>query len=278
MKIKIGDIEFGYDRAGSGEPVLLVMGLATPRIGWFHQFAFLSQRYDVTSFDNRGIGETVAAGAWTMLDMANDALAIADAMGYERFHLVGISMGGMISQELVLNHADRVRSLTLMATTPGGPEAVPMSASFAQALMIPDPDERMRRTIELTFGERFRRENPDMMELIFQAMASGSAGVTPIGAGELVPAGFLGQVTAVVTWMSAGGSASGLGEITVPTLVLHGGDDQLLPVGNGKLLARDIPGARFRVWEDAGHAVNAEYPDEVNAELVAHMEAASARV
>jgi pimeloyl-ACP methyl ester carboxylesterase len=278
VKIRVGDIEFGYDRAGSGEPVLLVMGLATPRIGWFHQFQFLSQRYDVTSFDNRGVGETVADSPWTMDDMAGDALGIADAMGYERFHLVGISMGGMISQELVLSHSDRVRSLTLMATTPGGPEAVPMSAEFAQALMISDPAERQRRTIELTFGERFRRENPEMMELIHQAMASGAAGVTPIGANELAPAGFLGQVTAVVTWMSAGGSAARLGEIAVPTLVLHGGDDQLLPVGNAKLLARDIPGARLRIWGDAGHAVNAEYPDDVNAELVAHIQAASARV
>jgi pimeloyl-ACP methyl ester carboxylesterase len=63
MKIKLGDVEVGYDRAGSGEPVLLVMGLATPRIGWFHQFHYLSQRYDVTSFDNRGVGETVFEGS-----------------------------------------------------------------------------------------------------------------------------------------------------------------------------------------------------------------------
>ncbi|HYZ93933.1 MAG TPA: alpha/beta fold hydrolase [Actinomycetota bacterium] len=278
MKIKVGDVEFGYDRAGSGDPVLLVMGLATPRIGWFHQFHFLSQRYDVTSFDNRGVGETVADSPFTMLDMANDALGMADAMGYERFHLVGISMGGMISQELVLNHPDRVRSLTLIATTPGGPEAVPMSAEYAQALTLPDPAERMRRSVELTFGSKFRRENPELMELILQAMASGSVGATPIGVGEGAPAGFIGQVTAVVVWMSAGGSASRLGRIAKPTLVLHGGDDLLLPVGNGRILARDIPGARFRMWDDAGHALNAEYPDEVNAELVGHFESAEARV
>src|SRR5687768_14970062 len=69
MKTKIGDIEVGYDRAGEGDPVLLVMGLATPRIGWFHQFQFLSQSYDVTSFDNRGVGETLCPGPWTMADM-----------------------------------------------------------------------------------------------------------------------------------------------------------------------------------------------------------------
>ncbi len=278
MKIKLGDIEFGYDRAGEGEQVLLVMGLATPRIGWFHQFHFLSQRYDVMSFDNRGVGETVFEGPWTMLDMADDAVGLADAMGYERFHLVGISMGGMISQEIVLNHPERVRSLTLMATTPGGPEAVPMSPEYAQALMIPDPRERMRRSVELTFGERFRRENPDMMNLILEAMTSGSVGVTPIGVGEIAPMGFIGQVSAVAAWMGAGGTAARLGEIKASTLVMHGGEDLLLPVGNGKILARDIPGARLRIWDEAGHALNAEYPEDVNAELVSHLEAASARV
>ncbi len=78
--------------------------------------------------------------------------------------------------------------------------------------------------------------------------------------------------------MGAGGAAARLKEIDKPTLVLHGGEDLLLPVGNGKILARDIPGARLRIWEHAGHALNAEYSDEVNAELVAHFESAPARV
>lgn len=278
MKVRVGDVEIGYDRAGEGEPVLLVMGLATPRIGWFHQFRFLSQSYDVTCFDNRGVGETVFEGPWTMQHMAEDTLGLADAMGYDTFHLIGVSMGGMISQEIVLSHRDRVRSLTLMATTPGGPEAEPMTPEFAQALAISEPMDRMRRTVELTFGERFRRENPEMMELILGATLGGSVGVTPIGAGAAGTAGFLGQVTAVAAWMGAGGAAARLGSIAVPTLVLHGGKDALLPVGNGRILARDIPGARFRIWDDAGHALNAEYPEEVNAEIVAHLEAASTKV
>ena len=91
MKTRVGDIEIGYDRAGSGDPVLLVMGLATPRIGWFPQFNVLSQSYDVTSFDNRGVGETLCEGSWTVPDMADDAVGLADAMGYDRFHLVGIA-------------------------------------------------------------------------------------------------------------------------------------------------------------------------------------------
>ncbi len=277
MLIKIGDVEYGYDRAGAGEPVLLVMGLGTPRIGWFMQFQFLSQSFDVTSFDNRGVGETACAPGWTMRDMVADAIALADAFGYERFHLCGISMGGMISQEIALTYPDRVRSLTLIATSPGGPESEAMSPEYAAAMAIPDPAERMRKATELTFGAKFRRENPQMMELILTTLSSGVIGATGIGSGDLGE-GFMGQLMAVVGWMGSGGSADRLSQITVPTLVLHGGDDQLLPVANGKIIAQQIPGARLRIWEDGGHALNAEYPDEINAELVAHFEAASARV
>jgi 3-oxoadipate enol-lactonase len=270
VKITIGDIEFGYDRAGSGDPVLLVMGLGTPRIGWFNQFAFLAERYDVTSFDNRGCGETVCSSPWTMQDMASDAIALADAMGYETFHLCGISMGGMISQEIALNFPERIRTLSLLSTSPGGPEAEAMTPEFALALTVPDPKARMRRAMELTFGEKFRRENPDVMTMILDALESGSAGVDPLG-GE-GSAGFMGQVMAIAAWMGAGGSASRLHEIALPTLVLHGGADLLLPVRNGEIIARDIPGARLRIWPEAGHALNAEYPGEVNPELVSHFE------
>jgi pimeloyl-ACP methyl ester carboxylesterase len=274
MKISIGNVEIGYDREGSGEPVMLVMGLGTPRVGWFHQFRFLSEHYDVTCFDNRGVGETLATSPWTMQDMAQDVVALADAVGYETFHLVGVSMGGMISQEVVLTSPDRVRTLTLMATTPGGPEAEPMTAEYAEALIITDPALRMRRTIELTFGEKFRRENPDMMNLILDALTSGSIGATPIGGADFASEGFFGQIAAVMTWMGSGGAASRLRDISVPTLVMHGEADMLLPAGNGRILARDIPGARARFWPEAGHALNAEYPDEVNAELHSHLQGA----
>jgi pimeloyl-ACP methyl ester carboxylesterase len=271
--LQVGDVHIGYDRQGSGEPLILVMGLGTPRIGWFHQFTFFSQHYDVVSFDNRGVGETVCPTSFTMQDMAADVLGIADAFAFDTFHLVGISMGGMISQELALTHPERIRTLTLMATSPGGPESEAMKPEYAAALGITDPSERLRRVTELTFGARFRRENPEMMKLILDALASGRTGVDPLGgAGGM---GFLTQAGAVMAWMAAGGAAARLKEIDLPTLVLHGGDDLLLPVANGRILARDIPGARYREFPDAGHAMNAEYPAEVNNEVLSHLQGTS---
>ena len=276
MVITVGGIEFGCDRGGSGDPVILVMGLGAPRLGWFPQFAVLSQKYDVVTFDNRGVGETKASAPWTIQDNAADVIAIADELGFERFHLAGISMGGMISQEVVLSYPDRVRSVTLMSTSPGGPEAQMMTPEFQQALAEPDPARRMRVVAEATFGRKFRTEHPEMMEMILTGMESGAAGVSPIG-GEMGE-GFMAQVMAAATWMGASGSSARLKEIEVPTLVLHGGDDLLIPLSNGEVLARDIPGARMRVWPDAGHALNFEAVEDVNAELVSHFEAASARV
>jgi 3-oxoadipate enol-lactonase len=182
----------------------------------------------------------------------------------------------MISQEIALTHPERIRSLTLMSTSPGGPEAEAMKPEFAEALAITDPALRMRTVMERTFGRKFRQENPAMMELILGTLESGNAGVTMLG-GQ-AGAGFMGQMMAVAGWMGAGGAAARLKDITLPTLVLHGGDDLLLPIANGEIIARDIPGARSRFWPDAGHALNVEYPEEVNAELISHFEAASARV
>jgi 3-oxoadipate enol-lactonase len=274
--VTAGGIGFGCDRGGSGDPVILVMGLGAPRLGWFPQFAVLSQSYDVVTFDNRGVGETKATAPWTIQDNAADVIAIADELGFERFHLAGISMGGMISQEVVLSYPERVRSVTLMSTSPGGPEAQMMTPEFQQALAEPDPARRMRVVAEATFGRKFRTEHPEMMDMILTGMESGAAGVSPIG-GEMGE-GFMAQVMAAATWMGAGGSSARLKEIDVPTLVLHGGDDLLIPLSNGEVLARDIPGARMRVWPDAGHALNFEAVEDVNSELVSHFEAASARV
>jgi pimeloyl-ACP methyl ester carboxylesterase len=278
MKLRVDDFDIAYDRAGSGEAVILVMGLGTTRIGWFNQFRFLQERYDVTAFDNRGTGESGRpAGEWTMQDMAGDVVRVADAMGYERFHLAGVSMGGMISQEVALAVPDRLRSLTLISTSPGGPQATLASPEYLQAFMLPDPRDRVRRSIELLFGPRYREEHPEIVQAAVDfALHGGTASANSFFDGEQADSpGFMGQLTAIMNWSLHGGTAARLGEITAPTLVLHGGADNLVPLPNGQLLADGIPGARFRVWDDAGHALIQEYANDVNDELAKHLEAAS---
>ena len=279
MKIEIGDVEFGYDRAGSGDAVLMIMGLGTTRVGWFNQFAFLSKHYDVTAFDNRGAGETVAGGSWTMHDMANDAVAIADAMGYDRFHLLGVSMGGMIAQEVALAVPGRLRTLTLISTSPGGPDSVPPSNEYLAAFQLPDPRERVARSIELLFGPRYHAEHADVVQaaiaLSLGEGAGGAGGFSMFDA-EANQSGFVTQLTAVTMWTMTGGTSQRLCEIETPTLVLHGGSDLLVPLDNGKVIAAGIPGARMRIWDDAGHALIQEHAGEVNEELARHLAGAAA--
>jgi pimeloyl-ACP methyl ester carboxylesterase len=274
VKITIGEVEFGYDRAGSGDPVLLVMGLGRTRLGWFNQVQFLSQNYDVTAFDNRGAGDTVARGSWTMTDMAKDAVAIADAMRYDRFHLVGVSMGGMISQEVALAVPDRIRTLTLISTSPGGPQSVPPSNEYLAAFQLPNPRDRVARSVELLFGPRYREDHPDVVAAaVALSVGDGASGGSSsmLEAGQ---AGFMTQLTAIMSWTLMGGTAARLGAIKMPALVLHGGADLLVPIENGKLVAAGIPGSRLRIWDDAGHALIQEHAGEVNDELARHLSTA----
>ena len=277
MKTRIGHVDIGYDRAGSGDAVLLVMGLGTTRMAWFNQVSYLSRRYDVTAFDNRGCGETVCSGSWTVLDMAADAIGVADAMGYERFHLVGVSMGGMIAQEVALAAPDRIQTLTLISTSAGGPQAVPPTNEYLAAFALPDMRQRVARSIELLFGPTYRREHPEVVKAAIDlslGAGSGAAGASMFDA-ETDAAGFMTQLTAITTWMLMGGAAARLEQIRMPTLVMHGGSDLLVPVANGKLIADGIAGSRLRIWDDAGHALIHEHADDVNDELGTHLASAA---
>lgn len=265
MKVRVGDIEIGYDRAGEGrgDPVLLVMGLSATRIGWIRQMPVLAERHDVTVFDNRGVGETTCPPEpWTVAQMADDAVGLMDALGYERAHVAGISMGGMISQEIALRHPDRVRSLCLISTHPGGPDTAWPSPEVMGALAMADADveTRIRTGVRYTFGKKFTAENPEIVQMAIDYQI---ANPPPI-------AGVMQQAAAIMTWAQDGGSASRLGDIAAPTLVLHGTADELIPVENAHLLAKLIPGAELRIYEDAGHALIQERADEVNEELLRH--------
>lgn len=269
MKIACGDIEIGYDRVGSGDPILLVMGLATSRLGWAMQMPVLGASYDVVCFDNRGVGDTsTPAEPWTMRDMADDAVRLMDALEWKRAHVVGISMGGMISQEIAITYPERVRSLTLIATHHGGPDAIhPAPEVVADLTPQPgaQPAEMAERMVRRTFGRRYQEEFPQIIDMIIQFAAANPPSLQ----------GVMNQVTAIVGWMAAGGSAARLSEVEVPALVLHGTADELIPFPNGEKLAAAIPGAGFRSWVDAGHALIQERADEVNEELLAHLADAS---
>jgi pimeloyl-ACP methyl ester carboxylesterase len=215
----------------------------------------LAERDRVITVDNRGAGHTgdVVGAPYSVNTMAADVAAVLDEAGAAPAHVIGISMGGLIAQELALSHRDKVRSLVLVATHAGvghmdfSQEAmdmlqkrVGMSAEDAAELSIPFnyAPSTPRALIEEDWAVRM-----------------------PLAC---TPAGYIAQVSGSPTWTSY----DRLADLDVPTLVLHGADDKLVLLSNGETIAKQVPGAELVVIDDANHVLTTDKADEVNATLL----------
>ena len=241
-----GEPRIAYEAVGSGSPVLLVQGLGYPRWGWEPVVERLQDGFLVVSFDNRGIGESdVPPGPYTAAGMAEDAVAVLDAAGIERADVVGASLGGMIAQELVLAHPERVDRLALICTTPGGAEAYP----------LPEPTLRL-------LAEAPSLAPQDALRLFIEnAMVARGALVDELYARRLAsppdPAGWQAQAAAGATF----DAYDRLGAIQAPTLVVHGTEDNVVDPRNAELLAARISDARLELVPGTGHMLFWERPD-----------------
>lgn len=242
---KAGDVSIAWDEQGSGTPLLLIHGLGYARWGWDPLVVPLASRYRVLRYDNRGIGDSdVPDGPYSARMMMTDALAVLDAAGVDRAHVVGTSLGGMIAQELAAQHPERVDRLVLMSTTPGGSDAVPMPAVTVELLgraATMAPAEALLAFVVNALGEA---PDPELVDRILSRRL----------ANPQDPSGWQAQAVAGTTFE--------LGEtpITVPTLVMHGTEDRVVDVGNADVLGRRIPGSQvvtipgghLMFWEDPG--------------------------
>ncbi len=247
-----------YEVHGTGEPVLLIMGLGSNAYGWWRTIPWLSQRYQVIAFDNRGTGRSdVPEGPYAIAQMADDAAAVLDVTGHRTAHVVGASLGGMIAQRFALAHPERVRSLILVCTTPGGARAVRAGDDVTAGLVAggDDPSTTYRRNAWFLYGERTRTQFPERIE---EDLEYRNKILT-------TPLGYIGQLQAAM----AHDSWDELASIAVPTLVVHGDADLLIPPGNGALLAERIPGAQLVLVPGAGHMMQADAGDDVRAAVLA---------
>ncbi len=244
------DVELYYEVAGSGAPVLLIMGLGMTATGWWRTVPVLAEQFAVLSFDNRGVGRSGRpAGPYTVAQMAGDALAVLDAAGCETAHVYGVSLGGMIAQELVLRWPQRVRGLVLAATTPGGSHAVaPDDATlefFRRRGQMP-AEEAVWASVPYNYAARTRAHGGDRIaEDIAERLRY------PI---EQAP--YLAQLEAAL----GHDAYERLGAIGAPTLVVHGAEDRMVDPGNARLLAQRIAGARLELLERTGHLYFTDEP------------------
>jgi pimeloyl-ACP methyl ester carboxylesterase len=266
-KIRVGDIEVYYVEAGAGEPLVLVMGFGGDHLAWGFQLRTFAERYRVIAFDNRGAGQTDAPDApYTIPMMAEDTRGLMDALGVDRAHVLGVSMGGMIAQELALRHPDRVRSLHLGCTL-ARPDRYghACGAAWREARTHLTPEAALRLVALWLFAPATYNERPEFVE---QLLRNALANPYPQSL-----TGFLRQQDAI----GLHDTLDRLDTIRCPTLVSVAEDDVLVPPRFSRELAARIPGAELRVIEGAGHVYFWERPETFNALCLDFLARASAR-
>lgn len=268
-KAQVNGIELAYETFGEGEPIVLIMGIGGQMVLWDEHFcrALAARGFKVIRFDNRDVGESSRLDhlgvehprdvlikrllgrpirpPYTLDDMADDTAGLIEHLGYSSAHVVGMSLGGMVAQCLALKHPDRVRSLTLIMTNPGELWAnIPkLSAYMALTAKVGKTKEaaiarqiKMFKTIGSTIHNTPEERVAEIAALHFER--------------GVYPKGFARQYAALL------GSPSRLRRLhtlRVPTVVIHGAEDPLVPPIGGRLLAAFIPGASFALIRGMGH-------------------------
>jgi 3-oxoadipate enol-lactonase len=244
-----------YMEMGTGEPLVLIMGLSGDHLAWGFQVGTLAERYRVIVFDNRGAGQTDAPDVpYTTRMMAEDTRGLMEALGIGQARVVGVSMGGMIAQELALQHPERVRALHLGCSM-ARPDAhlSALNAAWREVRARLGREEALRVIGPWLFAAGTYNERPEFVEMIIQ---NGLANPHPQSV-----TGFNRQSEAVM----AHDTLERLKAIRCPTLVSVAEDDILLPPRFSRELAARVPGARFELVQAGGHVYFWERPDVFNA-------------
>jgi pimeloyl-ACP methyl ester carboxylesterase len=254
-----------YEEHGEGgEPLLCVMGLATDTLAWLPQVQAFSERHRAVMFDNRDVGRSsMADGPYEIADLARDGLAIADGLGLDSFHLLGVSMGGAIAQEIALAAPDRVRTLTLAVTwSRSGAWARKLGEVWGARVADMTREQRVDELLLLTMSESFF-ENADAVAWLRDAILQ-NPNPQPADA-------FARQIDAT----GRHNAGDRLGSLSMPVHVIGAEHDILVPVWKSRELAELIPGAKLTVVAEAPHGVNLERAEEFNRAVLDFIAAAA---
>jgi 3-oxoadipate enol-lactonase len=252
--VTAGGRQIHYDDTGnssgnaSGPVALFIAGLGSPRGSWADAVAGLRDSVRCIAIDNRDAGENDPEIApYSIADMADDTAAFLRALEIERATVFGSSMGGFIALHLALRHPELVERLVLVGTSPvAGLEPMPPPVA---ADWIVDPLERAHKRLKLTTAPGFFEAHPERLDELAQQTTRN----------RMTVEGYARQTRAINETHDV---RKQMGEITAPTLVVHGDQDASIPVRAGEILARDIPNARLEVRHNVGHLPHREEPQE----------------
>ncbi|MFX1388297.1 MAG: alpha/beta fold hydrolase [Promethearchaeota archaeon] len=250
-RVKVNDLNIYYQIRGKGYPFILIRGLSSSLNSWppysIEQF---SKSFKIIIFDNRGAGKTdIPDGNYTAKMMASDTIGLMDALDIKETYLLGFSMGGCIAQEIVLNYPNRVTKLILTSSWCGPSHGIvtpiPEENPFPKMLPLLKEgryEEMAKILTDSLFSESYKKNNPIIIEKVIKNYMNNPPS----------PKGFENQSAYVDNF----DTYERLSDINIPTLILHGTDDKILPVENAKILAEKIPFAELILFENTGHGMN----------------------
>ena len=260
-KVKVNDIQMYYEVKGKGFPLVMIQGLGGNLEGWNPRLVEgLSKHFKLILFDNRGAGRTdLSKREYTMRLFADDTAGLMNALGISKAHILGMSMGGMIAQELAINYPQKVSKLILCSTSSqpsyskeGYRVLEAMSQSPIEELTklilsfpftLDYPQDLLKLYPMIIFGQtnEFAKENPDLAKLLLHQRTKHPTSQE----------GFRNQYGAILRF----NTQARLQQIKVPTLVLQGKKDRLVPPENGSILAKAIPNAKLVYLENSAHVL-----------------------
>jgi pimeloyl-ACP methyl ester carboxylesterase len=255
-------MKVAHSVVGSGEPILFVQGVGVPGCGWSPQVEGLSSRFACASFDNRGVGKSAPIeGRFGISEMAADAISVLDALGWERAHVVGHSVGGLVAQELALSHRARVKSLVLMCTFARGKDAsrfTPWIFWTGMRSYVGTRSSRRRAFMEIVLPPDAPRDDETAAKLA-PIFGRDLADPSPAAMAHLRAA-------------SKYDASPRISELAgIPTLVMSGEHDRLALPTYGRAIASAIPGARYEEIRGAAHGAPITHAAAVNALIEAHL-------
>ena len=250
-----------YEVHGEGEPLVLVMGLGGDLLAWARQIPEWSTRYRLIAIENRDVGRSsYADGPYEIADMAADTLAVIDELGIDTFHLLGVSMGGAISQSLALSAPERVRTLTLCVTWGGsGPYGAARSEVLGRQYARMSTEEQVDFLMLLTMSERFYADPGAVAWLRGMILSNPNPQKSE---------GFVRQLDAC----GRHDVRDRLGELSMPVHVIGAAHDQMVPPWKSTELADLIPSAKLTMVDGAPHMVSIEDAEQFNAAVVGFLE------
>jgi 3-oxoadipate enol-lactonase len=231
--------------------LVLVQGMGFDRLGWQPVLGKLAGHFRLVLMDNRGSGRSGRpAGAFAVADMVGDVVAVLDAAGIQRAHVLGASLGGMVAQELAITYPERVDGLVLACTTPGWPFAYPMPAASVRLIAATagmTAEAAVRRHIENALSPRTVRDRPQLVDRLVRLQCSWPADAGILSAQASAGARYAGRLRQA--------------RIRARTLIVHGDADTVVDPRNARLLAERIPDARLVTFPGLGHLLFWEDPD-----------------